>query len=404
MLRYFPSDFLNERTHEDTYGARFGFHHAFTPGSDLIGCFTYQNGDFKVHDRELFTFGRVILGQEDQEDSYSGELQYLFRSERLNLVGGAGYFRIDGNLDTFFFIPGLPPFPPSTKERDINHTNLYLYSYLNFLKNLTITVGAGGDFFQGGIVDRNQFNPKFGVTWNPFASTTLRGAIFRTFNRTLINSQTIEPTQVAGFNQFFDDLEATDAWNYGVAIDQKFLNKLFGGAEFSARDLEVPFIDTSVTTGKSKISEADYKVWMIRAYLLWTPHPWFALTAEYEYEKLDWEDNPVLGIVNARTQRLPLAVSFFHPSGLSAFVKATYVNQRGDFQPAHFTPGVFFKGEDQFWVADAAISYRLPKRFGFLTVGARNLFDRSFRYQDTDFKNPLFQPKRTIYGKVTLSF
>jgi tetratricopeptide (TPR) repeat protein len=404
MLRYFPNDFLNERTQEKTYGARFGFHHAFAPGSDLIGCFTYQNGDFKYHDKELVWLGG-ILGLKDREDSYSGELQYLFRSQMANFVGGAGYFSVSGNSDTGFYIPGiLPPFPLSSIDLDIHHTNLYLYGYLNFIKNLTVTVGASGDFFQGGITDQNQFNPKFGVTWNPFASTTLRGAAFRTFNRTLINSQTIEPTQVAGFNQFFDDFEATDAWNFGIAIDQRFPNNFFGGAEALARNLEVPFVDTSLSTGKSKLSKADWKERMIRAYFLWTPHPWFALSAEYLYEKLNQEDNPLLGIVDARTQRLPMAVSFFHPSGLSAFVKAAYLNQKGDFRTARYLPGTSFEGEDQFWIVDAAISYRLPKRVGFLTVGAKNLFDRSFRYQDTDYRNPLFQPARTIYAKVTLSF
>jgi outer membrane receptor protein involved in Fe transport len=63
-------------------------------------------------------------------------------------------------------------------------------------------------------------------------------------------------------------------------------------------------------------------------------------------------------------------------------------------------------GEDEFWTIDASISYRLPRRYGILTVGVKNLFDKSFKYQDIDFENrsPLFQPKRRVYGKVTLSF
>jgi outer membrane receptor protein involved in Fe transport len=60
--------------------------------------------------------------------------------------------------------------------------------------------------------------------------------------------------------------------------------------------------------------------------------------------------------------------------------------------------------EDQFWVFDASISYRLPKRFGLLTVVAKNLFDKSFRFQDTDPENPRMQPKRLVLAKVTLAF
>ena len=63
---------------------------------------------------------------------------------------------------------------------------------------------------------------------------------FRVLKRTLLNDQTLEPTQVAGFNQFFDDFNLTEAWRYGGAIDQKFTSSLFGGVEFSKRDLTFP--------------------------------------------------------------------------------------------------------------------------------------------------------------------
>ena len=86
-----------------------------------------------------------------------------------------------------------------------------LYSYINLLKNVTFTLGASGDFFDttsgSGLGDRSQFNPKFGITWKSVPSTTVRAAVFRALKRTLITDQTLEPTQVAGFNQFFDDLE-----------------------------------------------------------------------------------------------------------------------------------------------------------------------------------------------------
>ena len=58
------------------------------------------------------------------------------------------------------------------------------------------------------VEDTNQFNPKFGIIWNPFPGTTVRAAAFRVLKRTLITDQTLEPTQVAGFNQFFDDNES----------------------------------------------------------------------------------------------------------------------------------------------------------------------------------------------------
>jgi hypothetical protein len=52
---------------------------------------------------------------------------------------------------------------------------------------------------------------------------------------------------------------------------------------------------------------------------------------------------------------------------------------------------------------DAGISYRLPKRYGIFTIGATNLFDRKFKYQETDIRNPTIQPDRVIFGKITLA-
>ena len=45
---------------------------------------------------------------------------------------------------------------------------------------------------------------------------------------------------MAGFNQFFDDPSATQSEVWGVALDQKFGKKVFGGVEYSERDLTIP--------------------------------------------------------------------------------------------------------------------------------------------------------------------
>jgi hypothetical protein len=53
---------------------------------------------------------------------------------------------------------------------------------------------------------------------------------------------------------------------------------------------------------------------------------------------------------------------------------------------------------------DLALSYRLPKRHGFIAAGATNLFDEQFRYFDTDVRNPVVQPARRIYARVVVAF
>jgi hypothetical protein len=342
--------------------------------------------------------------KEPHLEGYSGELQYLFRSQYINITSGIGYFNL--NREQILTIDsGVPPVFSDTADLDAEQTNVYLYSYINFLRNVTFTLGVSGDFFQTDSTvsePRNQGNPKFGVTWNVLPNTTLRAAAFRVFKRTLLTNQTLEPTQVAGFNQFYDDLESTDAWRYGVAVDQKFSQTLFGGVEFSRRDLHVPIPLTDRNTGLTNVIRKDWSENLGRAYLFLTPHEWLALSAEYQYEYFKRSEDFGFGLKNVTTHRVPLGLRFFHPSGLSLALKATYFNQDGEFQRRG--AACCESGASDFWVVDAAISYRLPKRYGFLTVGATNLFDEKFKFQETDFNNPTMQPTRTFLARITLAF
>ncbi len=429
-LRFFSDDFLsNLRQEDETDTVRAGFHHAFSPGSELIGNFMYQKADRSLGDRlDIFPPFPVqeVIGIEWEEDAYGGELQYLFSSKYIKVTSGAGHFDREAEKkikDKLFDTSVTPPAfitdfnPPRSDNEDVRHTNVYVYSYINYFKNVTITLGGSAEFFRSDTVsrsegqpktrtdqDEDEFNPKFGITWNPFVNTTVRGAVFRTLKRLLITDQTLEPTQVAGFNQFFDDANATEAWNYGIAVDQKFSQNVFGGAEYSQRDLEVPFSQI----GAPGVTHVGWNEWLTRAYLYWTPHTWLALSAEYLFERFEREQGFfTFGTKTLETHRVPLGINFYHPSGFSARLKGTHFDQRGSFE-RQMAIGVFESGKDQFWLVDADVSYRLPKRYGFITVGAKNLFDKNFEYFDTGvgshIQNPAVQPERMFFARVTLSF
>jgi tetratricopeptide (TPR) repeat protein len=410
-LNFFPDDFsrfAEDEMDSDTY--RFGLRHAQSPSSIFLGSFIYQNKDQSFQD-EPTPIAKIDIQNKDQ-DAISSEIQHLFRSPYVNLTSGIGYFNIDGDEDIKLELnlppPPFGPGPINITEnisKDTDHFNLYMYSNISPLKNVTFTLGASGDFFDtesSDTEDTNQFNPKFGIVWNPFPSTTVRAAAFRVLRRSLITNQTLEPTQVAGFNQFFDDNEigATKSWRYGGAIDQKFSLNLYGGVEFSYRDLEVPFEDLTVTP--TKISSADWDEYLSRAYLFWTPHPWLALRAEYQYERLKRDEEFTIFLKKLDTHSVPLGANFIHPSGFSASLQATYYNQDGTVFPQGADDFVDVDRSD-FWLVDAGLSYRLPKRYGLITVGVKNLFDEEFKYQESDFNNPHIQPDRVVFARFTVA-
>lgn len=177
--------------------------------------------------------------------------------------------------------------------------------------------------------------------------------------------------------------------------------------QYSYRDLTVPFVDfTDPAAPDGKASEQDWTEQVLRTYVFWTPHPWLALSAQFVWERFDRDTSFEAGISGFKeldTYRVPLRIGFFHPTGLSASVTATYWYQDGQFED--FTrPGAFHSENDDFWIVDAAVSYRLPKRFGFITVGVTNLLDTKFKYFDVDPLNPAIQPERTVFAKLTLAF
>jgi tetratricopeptide (TPR) repeat protein len=190
-VRFIPNDFLpNERHERDITSVRLGFHHTVAPGSDVIASAIYHNAEDKLRDQNPIAAVNRTL----DDEGYLFEGQHLFRSEGVNLISGVGYLTADRQDTRRVAFVRLPVPPALTVDAsDIRHTNLYLYSQVNYLKNLTLTLGVSADFFQEPAVDRDQVNPKVGLVWRLSPWTTLRAAAFRAVSRPLFSDQGYPP-------------------------------------------------------------------------------------------------------------------------------------------------------------------------------------------------------------------
>ena len=170
-LRFFPDDFFpNLNQQRETKSVRLGFHHAFSPTSDIIASVIYKEARESLENRVPFSLPplphklKIAIDFELDEQGYLAEVQHLLRSKMLNVISGVGHLTADRDEMRTTTVLGLP-FSSSTvveDESDIFHTNFYVYSQMNFLKNLTVTLGGSADFFISALVDRNQLNPKLG--------------------------------------------------------------------------------------------------------------------------------------------------------------------------------------------------------------------------------------------------
>ncbi len=385
------------RQSNETQSGRIGIRHDLSPFSILLGTAVLGADDGQSATRPdgfFYTESDYIL----ETDHQMIEMQDIYQGSKFNLRSGAGYLNAERG-ETYI---ETVPMPFSDKnDFTTDHFNLYSYFQMHLIDDIVVTFGLSFDAVDSLMKDDSEFNPKLGIVWQPSMATQIRAAAFRNTTRFLYYGQTIEPTSVAGFNQFYDDMEGSTAWTYGTAIDHSFSADWYGGAQYSRRLLDVPYLDYSPTF-EELLEEDDWQEDIGSAYLYWTFSSRVALGLEYYYERYEHEGfEGVQEIRRLTNHRIVPTVKLFHPSGISAGLRAGYVDQKGDF-------GSRFLGyeekDDQFWVVDLSLSYRLPKRYGILRLEVNNLFDENFSYLDTDPANPRLLQEQQIFASFTVSF
>ncbi len=342
-------------------------------------------------------------------DGNTTEAQYLFISPHQKLVVGASVFDqkdlsiIDGVVNITVAGTPLPPtiIPTTSVDKKIEHTNYYLYNYFNITQSLLITLGLSYDDFKDTDINStqdistNKVSPKFGLEWDISRNSKFRLASFNTFKRPLLSNQTLEPTQIAGFNQFFDDINAGETNRYGAGIDFKHSSTVFSGIEFTERKIQI----TELAGSKRNQKEI-----MHRIYFYWTPSSSTALSAEYSYDQYstDFDETDVPNYL--KTHSLPIRISYFWGS-IYTSLTATYVNQ---YQQSPQS-GTFLSDNDEFTTTDIEIGYKFKSKVGHIGIYINNIFDEQFKYRDRNFQFTAdhiskFIPERTVFLNANLNF
>jgi tetratricopeptide (TPR) repeat protein len=400
----FSPDFDN-KFDRDTYRA--GLRYSPLPSQDFLVSLIYS--DFKQKQSDSFDIPEGLLGSEaDFDDSgYQAEGQHIYRRDWLNLTSGFAYNDRNQNLDFSQDLDDVPVFEFSQKD-DVTQVHPYAYANVNFPEPVIWTFGLSYDNFNGGPITEEKVNPKVGVQWNITDDTVLRGAYTEFVKPVLASNQTLEPTQVAGFNQLYDDPNGTVARRWGVGLDHRLLSNLFIGSEATWRYLDIPVIGG---TGTERHFDADEQTH--RGYIHWLPIPELALNLEVVYDRFE---SPSSGLTlgegfpeKVETFSVPLGVRYFHPSGAFAGFGVTYVNQ--DVKRTQDNLAGLADGNDDFFYLDASVGYRLPRRLGIISLGATNLLNQNFHYQDDSYREAQDQPsagpyfpETLVFGRITLNW
>jgi tetratricopeptide (TPR) repeat protein len=409
-----PGEFFTDKSkHRSQDMFRFGLRYSPDSKSNLIFSYIHtdlkQSGPDGSQQIDPTTIASNYVSGQQQSDQFEG--QYIFEEENMNLVAGFAHSHAEqaDNVELTFDDSAAPP--PRTisipNANDITATRGYLYSRIKIPRSFIWTLGFSYDDYVERQYSKTSFNPKFGVQWNPLQNVRLRAAWLRALKPALVNNRTIEPTQVGGFNQLFDDINGTLSTRYGAGIDWQITPNLSAGGEISWRQIEEPLtLDTSTSI---KHQDEDFH----SVYLYWTPVDRLALRAEFSYDyyrsqKGGDTDSGSFPPVAVETFSAPLSASYFDPSGWFARLGGTFVHQNLKADTLAFRE----QGNDSFFLVDVDIGYRLPKRYGIVSFGVKNLIDTQFNYQDDSFREfkdepastgPYF-PERILMGRLLLNF
>jgi len=414
-LRELPAAPSPERIESELDNIGLGYHRNLSASAHLVVSAIYNRLEQTTSIPATPLTGTGVL------EGPQVEAQGVFQTGRsMSWVVGVGGF--DGTVE----LEGGGP----DMEGDDKFANGYGYVRFRDMGPFEFTLGASVEHVDtpnGLIPARNSLivpaeisfsetrvSPKAGISVYLASKTTLRAAGYYRLSPNVGRLQTVEPTQVAGFNQFFDEPGGTRSLSYGFDVDQEFGALLFGGFSVLRRELKIPTAYCSTEDPGSgcgfqvadiidkRESTDDY----LTAYLDTTFGRYVAGGVDYTHERYDFEPAPSATALPFQdfieTQRLRPQVRVFLPRGFFASATGTRYDQQVDLFD-DLTSSSRSSVNSKFWIADALVGYKFPRRYGSVILQAHNLGDREFAFYERTIQETVI-PARTVSLRVNFTF
>jgi tetratricopeptide (TPR) repeat protein len=409
-LRQVPTNFFPETIHTKEWNAGLGWHHRSSPALDIAASGIWNDT------QQTLTLQGVGTGEARLKGPQL-EGQVVYRQRRMTWVGGAGFF--DGTFDAG---------PSATGDEKFG--NIYGYAKIRGMGPVEITAGAsaeGVDTPVGLLPPRDsniqptntgfndwRLSPKLGVTATFRSKTTLRAAVFSRLASPIGRLQTLEPTQVAGFNQFFEDVGGTRSWNYGIGVDQQFASIVFFGGSWMRRDRTIPEATCPAPDPFSGCSGQPGSVVVDRTsnddlaavYVNVLAGKRVAISVDWDLDKRAFDTTTMSPLFlfqdRIETQRIRPQVRVFLPIGFFASVAGSHYDQEVDQFDDLTSPTRITQTAD-FWTVDAAVGWRLPRRLGSISLEGTNLLDEQFGFYEQSLQENVI-PTRRVSLRADFAF
>ena len=448
-----------------------GYHHQWGPGMHTLLLASRIEDDYSLNGSvpfilasrfanltsdpyELAALSQGIMNDCVYHDTltlYSTEAQQIFEQGDHTTIVGTRYQY--GSFETSNLernpVPGAAAFPPpplpaaqQNLDNDLNHVSVYGYHMWQIFDPLQLIGGLSYDWldYPKNILSppissrqstAGQLSPKAGFIWTPLKDSTVRFAYTRSLGgQNLDQSERIEPTQVAGFQQTFRSIigepglaqnGAAKDETYGLSLEQKFSTGTYLGltgeilkSKFSqtvgAFDSLPDLNDYTVPSGLSQhVSYQEESLQFTVNQLL--GRDW-ALGAQYRLSHAELNEKypevtdtvvipPSFPIVphqslDATLNQVALYAIYNLPCGFFSEGDARWYGQNNSgYSPAE--PG------DNLWQFDAFAGYRFWHRTAQVTVGVLNIGDQNYTLNPLNAYSEMAR-ERTLVVRFQFNF
>jgi len=305
----------------------------------------------------------LFIQNTSRRDADSVEAQYLYNSENYFITSGAGYFDIEELIEISSPFFALPPNRFFDRHK-------YGYFYFNYrFSRILLTLGADYNELDYESTKKiKKSSPKLGLAWKLSDYSGFRLTYSKNIKKKLINASTIEPTELAGFNQFYDDLGGTIASQYSIGYDQRFGRKAFVGFSLTRRDMEVPIFLISNTVVEK------WEEHVVNAYAATVLTKNFSVNLNYIYDDFDQPQELVNKPFDITSHVVPIDFRF-NSGRLTLSLATSYLDQK-------VYTNTTMQG-DSFVLTDMYLTYQFSKNT-HIRLDVKNVFDEYAAYQEIE--------------------
>jgi len=403
LQRFDANDFIiNERNNKDFKTGRLGLHYEKNNHHILSSFIKREETYVKVTSKTRqvvpgFNLSNLITNNQHQQ-ALMIETQYLYNASNINIIIGVGivdakYSEEESNLESV--IPPGPPIPPETtstsSSSDNMSKNIYLYTHLKPLEFMDLTLGLSREQYINSSTTIENTNPKIGARLSLTDKIIVNFAYISSLKRNITANQTVEPTQVSGFNQFFDDFNGSKIHNYSFSFKYQSSQNLYTGLSFTTREISFPIY------ANNKAAFHDIEEYTKNVYLYYNLNLNTSLSFEYTQEKFK---NKVIRPREVNNQYVRFGFNYQFNNILSTTASIQKINQK--------YRNLTVENNDKFIIVNAEFKYQLSNQNGEIITGVKNVFFEKFNFYNVNLtgqeKEPLFNQSRYIYINYSYQF